>query len=178
MKFYYKRNEQVKLLQIVKKANTATTTAQGCCAIITRFWNGNYDAVFKEMGYDSPSDLRKYLLTHKFCPELYTIKGKKERIAIFREKKKEDRRPESLTIDAKGRKTYPYLKRGCKVFVRGRLSLKTYQDKHGNTQTAVNVNANEVTLCGLKGESQQQGTSATQAAQPQPSGDANDDLPF
>ena len=71
-----------------------------------------------------------------------------------------------------------YLKRGCKVFVRGRLSLKTYQDKHGNTQTAVNVNANEVTLCGLKGESQQQGTSATQAAQPQPSGDANDDLPF
>lgn len=109
MDFYYKRNEQVKLLQIVKKANTATTTAQGCCAIITRFWNGNYDAVFKEMGYNTPSDLRKYLLTHKFCPELYTIKGKKERIAIFREKKKEDRRPESLTIDAKGRNTYPYL---------------------------------------------------------------------
>ena len=109
MELNYKRNEQVKLLQIVKKANTATTTAQGCCAIITRFWNGNYDAVFKEMGYDSPSDLRKYLLTHKFCPELYTIKGKKERIAIFREKKKEDRRPESLTIDAKGRNTYPYL---------------------------------------------------------------------
>lgn len=59
-----------------------------------------------------------------------------------------------------------YLKKGCKVFVRGRLSLKTYQDKHGNTQIAVNVNANEVTLCGLKGESQQQGATAAQTAQP------------
>ena len=27
-----------------------------------------------------------------------------------------------------------YLKRGCKVFVRGRLSLKIYQDKHGTTK--------------------------------------------
>lgn len=71
-----------------------------------------------------------------------------------------------------------YLKKGCKVFVRGRLSLKTYQDKHGNTQIAVNVNANEVTLCGLKGESQQTGTTAAQATQPQPSDNANDDLPF
>lgn len=71
-----------------------------------------------------------------------------------------------------------YLIKGCKVFVRGRLSLKTYQDKHGNTQIAVNVNANEVTLCGLKGESQQQGATAAQTAQPQPSDNANDDLPF
>lgn len=70
-----------------------------------------------------------------------------------------------------------YLKKGCKVFVRGRLSLKTYQDKHGNTQIAVNVNANEVTLCGLKGESNSQQQGAT-AAQPQPSDNANDDLPF
>ncbi len=71
-----------------------------------------------------------------------------------------------------------YLKRGCKVFVRGRLSLKTYQDKHGNNQIAVNVNANEVTLCGLKGESQP----AQQLPQPQPTNNApsgvDDDLSF
>lgn len=71
-----------------------------------------------------------------------------------------------------------YLKKGCKVFVRGRLSLKTYQDKHGNNQIAVNVNANEVTLCGLKGESQ----STQQLPQPQPTNnapsDVEDDLPF
>lgn len=71
-----------------------------------------------------------------------------------------------------------YLKKGCKVFVRGRLSLKTYQDKHGNTQIAVNVNANEVTLCGLKGESQQAGATAAQATQPQATDNADDDLPF
>ena len=69
-----------------------------------------------------------------------------------------------------------YLKRGCKVFVRGRLSVKTYQDRNGNIQVAVNVNASEVNLCGLKGEQSTASSSpAQQAADPaQP----NDDLPF
>lgn len=69
-----------------------------------------------------------------------------------------------------------YLKRGCKVFVRGRLSVKSYQDRNGNTQVAVNVNASEVNLCGLKGE---QAAGASPAAQ-QPSAPTqqNDDLPF
>lgn len=69
-----------------------------------------------------------------------------------------------------------YLKRGCKVFVRGRLSVKSYQDRNGKTQVAVNVNANEVNLCGLKGE---QSAGANPAAQ-QPSTPTpqNDDLPF
>lgn len=75
-----------------------------------------------------------------------------------------------------------YLKRGCKVFVRGRLSLKTYQDKHGNNQIAVNVNANEVTLCSLKGESQPTQQSGQQLPQSQPTNnvpsDVDDDLPF
>lgn len=69
-----------------------------------------------------------------------------------------------------------YLKKGCKVFVRGRLSVKPYQDRNGNTQVAVNVNANEVNLCGFKGEQ----TPSTSPAQ-QPSalaGQDNDDLPF
>lgn len=68
-----------------------------------------------------------------------------------------------------------YLKKGCKVFVRGRLSVKTYQDKNGNTQVAVKVNANEVNLCGLKGEQSITSSSpAQQAASVQP----EDDLPF
>lgn len=69
-----------------------------------------------------------------------------------------------------------YLKRGCKVFVRGRLSVKSYQDRNGNTQVAVNVNASEVNLCGLKDE---QAAGASPAAQ-QPSAPTqqNDDLPF
>ncbi|GAE14615.1 single-stranded DNA-binding protein [Bacteroides pyogenes JCM 6292] len=45
-----------------------------------------------------------------------------------------------------------YLKRGCKVFVRGRLSVKSYQDRSGNMQVAINVNASEVQLCGIRVE--------------------------
>lgn len=69
-----------------------------------------------------------------------------------------------------------YLKRGCKVFVRGRLSVKSYQDRNGKTQLAVNVNANEVNLCGLKGE-QSTGTSPA-AQQPSTPTPQDDDLPF
>lgn len=69
-----------------------------------------------------------------------------------------------------------YLKRGCKVFVRGRLSVKSYQDRNGNTQVAVNVNASEVNLCGLKGE-QAAGASPV-AQQPSAPTQQNDDLPF
>lgn len=68
-----------------------------------------------------------------------------------------------------------YLKRGCKVFVRGRLSVKSYQDRNGNTQVGVNVNASEVNLCGLKGEQSTTNNSMVQSATPtQP----EDDLPF
>lgn len=69
-----------------------------------------------------------------------------------------------------------YLKRGCKVFVRGRLSVKSYQDRNGNTQVAVNVNASEVNLCGLKGE--QPGASNSPAQQAAAPAQPEDDLPF
>lgn len=63
-----------------------------------------------------------------------------------------------------------------KVFVRGRLSVKSYQDRNGNTQVAVNVNASEVNLCGLKGEqSAASNAPAQQAAAPT---QEQDDLPF
>ena len=54
-----------------------------------------------------------------------------------------------------GRAIMQYLRKGSKVFVWGRLSVKTYQDKNGYTQVALNVNASEVQLCGVKGEGQQ-----------------------
>jgi len=82
-----------------------------------------------------------------------------------------------------------YLKKGCKVFVRGRLSVKTYQDRGGTTQVAINVNANEVVLCGTKGEqaannavSGQVATSTPAPARSQAAScsqdDPDDDLPF
>ena len=43
-----------------------------------------------------------------------------------------------------------YLKRGCKIFVRGRLVPKAYTDKNGTPQVGLNMYANEVNLCGMK----------------------------
>lgn len=75
-----------------------------------------------------------------------------------------------------------YLKRGTKVFVRGGLNAKIYNDKRGVPCVALNVNADEIQLCGLKpSERSQQG----QAAQQQQCNDDVDwnaggdsDLPF
>jgi single-strand DNA-binding protein len=45
-----------------------------------------------------------------------------------------------------------YLKRGAKVFVRGNLSVKQYQDKNGQWCVGLNMSATEIQLCGLKSE--------------------------
>ena len=70
-----------------------------------------------------------------------------------------------------------YLKKGCKVFVRGRMSLKQYQDKNNHWQVAVNCNASEVQLCGIKGEDNTQQQAAT-SQQQQQSSNGDDGLPF
>lgn len=73
---------------------------------------------------------------------------------------------------------FQYLKRGCKVFLRGRLVPKAYIDKQNQPQCAVNMYANEVTLCGGKQEATKQdgGTTTNNAASSPVNGD--DDLPF
>lgn len=75
-----------------------------------------------------------------------------------------------------------YLKKGCKVFVRGRLFVKTYQSKSGGWLAAVNVSANEVNLCGNKGETTAPQAQSRQAVSQQPQGESaaqgSDDLPF
>lgn len=64
-----------------------------------------------------------------------------------------------------------YLKRGAKVFVRGRMSVKQYQDKNKHWQVAVNCNASEIQLCDIKGNGN---AAAAPAAQPENA----DGLPF
>lgn len=68
-----------------------------------------------------------------------------------------------------------YLTRGAKVFVRGNMVVKTYQDKNGQFQYAINVYNAEVQLCDLKG-----GNAAPQAVPvPAPAPTTNEDgLPF
>ena len=68
---------------------------------------------------------------------------------------------------------FQYLKRGCKVFLRGRLVPKAYTDKQNQPQCSLNMYANEVNLCGGKQEStRQDATTASVAPNP------DDDLPF
>lgn len=73
---------------------------------------------------------------------------------------------------------FQYLKRGSKVFVRGRQKVKLYADKNGNTQFAINVNASEVQLCGMKGESSNTQCGAYTTAPIAASAPIQNDLPF
>ena len=46
------------------------------------------------------------------------------------------------------------MKKGTKVFIRGRLEVKPYYGKDGKEHIGVNITANEVELCGEKSEDQ------------------------
>lgn len=72
----------------------------------------------------------------------------------------------------------PYLKKGCKIFVRGRLVPKAYLDRNNNPQVGLNMYANEVTLCGSKGETSANGTANGNVNATTGSEQKNDDLPF
>ena len=68
----------------------------------------------------------------------------------------------------------PYLKKGAKVFIRGNLKAKAYTDKQGASQASININANEVQLCGFKSDS----NTSTSAPTPARQSTSNDGLPF
>lgn len=72
----------------------------------------------------------------------------------------------------------PYLKKGCKIFVRGRLVPKAYLDRNNNPQVGLNMYANEVTLCGSKGENAANGTTGNNTNAAPDGGQKNEDLPF
>lgn len=80
---------------------------------------------------------------------------------------------------------FAYLKKGAKVFVRGNLRAKTYVDKQGVQQVAINVSASEVQLCGNKADASPQqpatparGDSKPPQPTPVPVPQVGDDLPF
>lgn len=92
----------------LKKANAISTTIQGACAVITKYWNSGYKDAFAPFGYNKPSDLRERLTKQPFAPVLYTPYKGKQVIAIFKEFKQLDKDPKKMIIDANGRETYPY----------------------------------------------------------------------
>lgn len=58
----------------------------------------------------------------------------------------------SVLMNGNGGNLTQYLKKGAKVFVRGNLSVKQYQDNTGQWRIGINLSASEVQLCGLKSE--------------------------
>ena len=53
-----------------------------------------------------------------------------------------------------------YLARGRQVYVEGRLSSRTYQDRNGETRVSLDVNATEVQFLGGRADAMEQGGGA------------------
>lgn len=76
-----------------------------------------------------------------------------------------------------GKNILQYLKKGTKVFVRGNLYAKLYNDQRGGVGVSLNVNADEIQLCGLKPVEQPNAQSQMQTGDIDFSNNA-DDLPY
>lgn len=70
-----------------------------------------------------------------------------------------------------------YLKRGTKVFVRGRTYVKTFQRNDGTWDSGINLDVTEIQLCGSKNDQSSNATSASASQQPA-TAKPDDDLPF
>lgn len=75
----------------------------------------------------------------------------------------------------------PYLTKGKRVYIRGNMSLKTYQDGRGVWQSGINIYASELELCSSPKDSQsdqhtQANSNQATSSQAQPTTDS--DLPF
>lgn len=85
----------------------------------------------------------------------------------------------SVAMNHYSEKLIPYLVRGAKVYVYGKLNTNIWYDRNKVANVSLNVMADNVELCGLKSET----TAATNAA-PSPEqkavkkNDAPSDLPF
>lgn len=54
----------------------------------------------------------------------------------------------SCLMYGEGGKMFQYLKRGTKVFVRGRTSIKVFQRRTGECDAGINIDVTELQLCG------------------------------
>lgn len=54
----------------------------------------------------------------------------------------------NVTINWNASNLLPYLKKGTKVFVRGNVHLRAFVDKEHNMRAGMDINADEIELCG------------------------------
>jgi len=74
-----------------------------------------------------------------------------------------------------------YLKKGSKVYIEGKLQTRKWQDKDGNDRYTTEVVANEMQMLDSRGGSasySQDEPPMSQAQEPMPAGDFDDDIPF
>ncbi|MEK6301032.1 MAG: single-stranded DNA-binding protein [Acidobacteriota bacterium] len=78
-----------------------------------------------------------------------------------------------------------YLSKGRQVYIEGRLSLREYQDRDGNTRTSLDVQGTEIQFIGSRGEEgsnprepRADASSQASASAPPDAAVTEDDIPF
>ncbi|HYV05327.1 MAG TPA: single-stranded DNA-binding protein [Blastocatellia bacterium] len=78
-----------------------------------------------------------------------------------------------------------YLSKGRQVYIEGRLSLREYQDRDGNTRTSLDVQGTEIQFIGSRGEEgssprepRPEASSHPSASAPPDAAVTEDDIPF
>lgn len=64
----------------------------------------------------------------------------------------------SVSLNHYSEKLLPYLKKGAKVFVQGKLFTRIWRDKEGNSNVGINILADTIELCGGRNDIAQTAT--------------------
>lgn len=64
----------------------------------------------------------------------------------------------SVSLNHYSEKLLPYLKKGAKVFVQGKLFARIWRDKEGNSNVGINILADTIELCGGRNDIAQTAT--------------------
>lgn len=79
----------------------------------------------------------------------------------------------SVSLNHYSEKLLPYLVKGAKVFVLGKLFTRIWRDKEGNSNVGINILADTIELCGGRNDAAQITQQSPAVASP-----SNGDIPF
>lgn len=79
----------------------------------------------------------------------------------------------SVSLNHYSEKLLPYLVKGAKVFVQGKLFTRIWRDKEGNSNVGINILADNIELCGGRNDAAQTTQQSPGIASP-----SNYDPPF
>ena len=79
----------------------------------------------------------------------------------------------SVSLNHYSEKLIPYLVKGAKVFVQGKLFTRIWRDKEGNSNVGINILADTIELCGGRNDAAQTTQQSPAIASP-----SDDNRPF